>query len=237
MKKTLLSIFAICVALNSFATIHFFYGHSINNSTYHIDLNNDGITDFDFVQAGTTDSVICYSGAEIEVSSGVPAMYNNGGSIGSLPWAGGRYSLADFAGQGQKYVGLRVTVGANKYYGWASISVDAALTQMDMHSWAYSDVANSPIMAGETAIENTVAINPTFSIKPNPVQDVLVVSVTAKENHDAIIQICDMNGRVVKQENTNTKTTEVSVADLNSGIYVVSYIEGAVITRKKFVKN
>jgi hypothetical protein len=92
-------------------------------------------------------------------------------------------------------------------------------------------------MAGETAIENTIAINPTFSIKPNPVQDVLVVSVTAKENHDAIIQICDMNGRVVKQENTNSKTTEVSVADLNSGVYIVSYIEGAVVTRKKFVKN
>lgn len=202
-------------------------------------MNNDGINDFDYSHSGTTATLACLSSyAEVETSSGAPAMYNSGGSIGSLPWSSGSYSLADFAGQGDKFVGLRVTVGANKFYGWAHIQVsDAPINSITMYGWAYSDIANSPIMAGETAIENTIAINPTFSIKPNPVQDVLVVSVTAKENHDAIIQICDMNGRVVKQENTNTKTTEVSVADLNSGIYVVSYIEGAVITRKKFVKN
>lgn len=77
----------------------------------------------------------------------------------------------------------------------------------------------------------------TFTMFPNPAKDVLNISA-----NDAVamntITVTDINGRTVKQQNiAGVSSTQVNVADLNTGMYFISIETEQGKGTAKFMKN
>jgi hypothetical protein len=58
---------------------------------------------------------------------------------------------------------------------------------------------------------------------PNPANDKVTVSVAGMAPKDATITVTDMAGRVLRHVTANGATTDINVADLPSGIYLLKY--------------
>ena len=76
-----------------------------------------------------------------------------------------------------------------------------------------------------------------FNLYPNPVLDVLYFEIESQSN--STIQIIDILGRVVFKSDLSAGiiTGELSVSDLNAGIYVVSVRSNDTVMSKKMVKR
>lgn len=101
------------------------------------------------------------------------------------------------------------------------------------------DGANSNIIGIDTfSVDRTLSTDDFFKnnfvVFPNPVKDVLNIS-NLNATDITKISISDINGRVVKEVNSNVSS--ISVNDLNAGVYFlkINTLEGSVTT--KIVKN
>ena len=76
-----------------------------------------------------------------------------------------------------------------------------------------------------------------FNLYPNPVLDVLYFEIESQSN--STIQIIDVLGRVVFKSDLSAGviTGELSVSDLNAGLYVVSVRSNDTVMSKKMVKR
>ena len=76
-----------------------------------------------------------------------------------------------------------------------------------------------------------------FNLYPNPVIDMLYFEIESQSN--STIQIIDVLGRVVFKSDLSAGITtgELSVSDLNAGIYVVSVRSNETVMSKKMVKR
>jgi hypothetical protein len=148
------------------------------NSSYNLDVNNDGISDFTF----TLDAVpfICdppgFCGWFIFTLVETPAsgngaegspparltfgdqigpsqtFYEGTGTMASLwgqdNWGGGEGNRGLNRKRG--YLGLSFQIDGETYYGWAKISVNMKTGVVTLGGYAYETVANMPINAGRT---------------------------------------------------------------------------------------
>ena len=79
-------------------------------------------------------------------------------------------------------------------------------------------------------------IGGTLAIYPNPVKDVLNVK-TETMNFESF-QIYDVKGRVVKDVIVNQNSSQLNVADLESGVYMIKIVtDQGSSTTKKFIKQ
>lgn len=73
-------------------------------------------------------------------------------------------------------------------------------------------------------------------VSPNPAKDVLTIS-----NQDTTfnsIEVTDLNGRVVAATKPNAvETTQVNIADLSAGVYMVKIVSDKGTVTKKIIKN
>jgi hypothetical protein len=77
--------------------------------------------------------------------------------------------------------------------------------------------------------------NSDVNIFPNPAKDILGIKLSiAKE---AIIQIVNLNGIVVKSVNLQEDYLEIDISDLSDGIYIIKFYLGDKIAYKRFIKN
>ncbi len=79
-----------------------------------------------------------------------------------------------------------------------------------------------------TAVETITSVN-TWSVQPNPVQDVneITIKMDSREAFDADVIFYDITGKVVKQINQQRfnigdSKVNISVNDLNNGMYVIA---------------
>lgn len=138
--------------------------------SYQLDLNNDGTTDFQFnLQHGTTLSidqirvVASASNAALRATSDPYAGYyyasalNNGALIDGNASFDYKVILASHSGGyfgnwidvSDRFLGLKLVVNSNTYYGWARLSVNAACNQLIVHDYAVDTIANEAIAAGD----------------------------------------------------------------------------------------
>jgi hypothetical protein len=68
------------------------------------------------------------------------------GILGQIPVQQG-----SFLNQSNKFLGAKLTAGANTYYGWVELSVNTNASQITIHGFGYQSTANSQILAGEGA--------------------------------------------------------------------------------------
>lgn len=113
----------------------------------------------------TTSNAIAYSGVAFSYKLTLPlsagstigasksfSYYNLLGVVSywstALGSAGGNGYFGNFTNQGEKYMGLRFTVGGNIHYGWARIQVDSANYGFTLMDYAYETCPDKSIEAG-----------------------------------------------------------------------------------------
>lgn len=76
------------------------------------------------------------------------------------------------------------------------------------------------------------------SVFPNPVKDNIKIKINGNTNKSLIIEILDMNGKVLRQEPVfyGNGTLNINLAKLGSGIYFVKVMNNENIIFDKFVK-
>lgn len=207
---------------------------------YPLDLNNDAIIDFyiqigqievkcfpqnsnaylgDFVgglhltQALSSSSTICASQATWYDS-------NNAGTMASV------LSTSYWLGVTNKYLGLKLIVGSNTYYGWARLDSINPSGPFIIRDYAYNSTPNACIQAGQITLGITKNTNKNVSsIFPNPFSSSTVIQ-TSVNLKNASLTICNSYGQIVKRvENISGQTISVSRDNLASGLYFIRLTE------------
>ncbi|MBK8845919.1 MAG: T9SS type A sorting domain-containing protein [Bacteroidetes bacterium] len=159
--------------------------------TYNVDLNNDGVNDYSIssIRSGN----ICQHGGMVYRSQVKVAAFNanavvavtnttypramnfnnvissglslsTSGFVFSKYWGNcGTGSLNLWPNSVDRYLGLKLIVGANTYYGWARMQVVFGYQPtFIIKDYAYNTIPNQPILAGETSC-TTPTVNLTQS--------------------------------------------------------------------------
>jgi hypothetical protein len=149
-------------------------------SFYHLDLNHDGIGDFNInicscepesnpliisskrnvgnmaiEQPGFSYSAAALvSGAPIGPKQAFKGVYGGG----AMFMAGAGYSTSGkpvsngpWIGVTGRYLGLKFMINGEVHYGWARLTVGKRLSHIVLTGYAYETIANRPIKAGQTS--------------------------------------------------------------------------------------
>ena len=87
------------------------------------------------------------------------------------------------------------------------------------------------------AVDSIVLTEDTFSISPNPANEIIKISNNMNININSI-SITDLNGRIVKTEKvSNVANIEINVSDLTTGMYLMNINSDKGIVTKKIMKK
>lgn len=207
------------------------------NATYALDLNNDTIVDF-LIQFDLSDKVMCkpqnnnaYSGdfaggnylpwalaSSISICDSLQTWYDYS-KPGVMAWG---TNIGQWVGATNKYLALKLIVGANTYYGWVRIDVLAISSSFTIKDYAYQSTPKACIKSGQTTlgIKEYSAKN-YLTVSPNPITASTTIQTTDNLNN-ATLTIYNAQGQAVKQvKNINGQTVSVSRDMLPNGIYFI----------------
>jgi hypothetical protein len=91
-------------------------------------------------------------------------------------------------------------------------------------------------VAFENNIANTFEDNHFINVYPNPASDKLNICLD-KEESNGLIRIYTSMGSLIKTVPINQNTSEISVSDLNAGIYIVEFSSKKEAIKKKLIIN
>lgn len=120
----------------------------------------------------------------------------------------------DWIGKSNKYVGFKFLINSKVHYGWIELSVNSK-KDVIIYGFAYEDVANKAIKAGEKNSSSTSVLDiesKQISVYPVPVQDVVIIE---GDNVSSVL-LMDISGRAIKIFRDN-KTLNLS--GYSSGVY------------------
>jgi hypothetical protein len=222
------------------------------NATYPLDLNNDGITDFAIQFAGAQ-NVVCFPagsnayggniGGTLHLAYALPYGYNICDTLATWYDAtnpgtmGGGTSVGYWPNVTDKYLALKLIVGANTYYGWARFDFLFGSGSFTVKDYAYESTPNTCIKAGQGPL--SITDNSTqniFSIAPNPMMSSATIS-SSSYLKNATVLICNATGQLVKEvKNISGNSVTLFRGDLPNGIYFVQLEEdGKIIAVEKLV--
>ncbi len=93
-----------------------------------------------------------------------------------------------------------------------------------------------PFVINGTLGVNENSFEASISLSPNPVKNVLSISVTSDTTINAY-EIFDVNGKVVKAMNSNSSISEINVSELSIGNYILKLQSDKGVASKKFIKE
>jgi len=134
------------------------------------------------------------------------------------------------------YVGFRIKLNNNIYYGWGKVKVTGSSTSGYSATWsqiAYNSTPDADILAGQTSdVGVDEYANQALSIYPNPVQNVLFIN-----SRDLIqsVTIYNMEGKMMFNEAMTDG--EVNVDELPAGLYMAAVKVNDRLETIKFVKR
>jgi hypothetical protein len=76
-----------------------------------------------------------------------------------------------------------------------------------------------------------------LNLYPNPATQYVVLDLSMEEEMDGMVMITDMLGRQCFQQKANGTNVRISVADLPTGMYFLTYTDGKYKTTRKFMKK
>ncbi len=140
------------------------------------------------------------------------------------------------------FVGLRIHVGTDQFYGWLRCDVAADASFIIIKDYAYNSIPDSCILAGQGIATNNNEISESaneFSLQlyPNPTKAIL--KLTTKERLiNSVLTVYDFAGRVVKQEagitlNSNA-VYSLDMSMLHAGSYLLEVRSSQNSIIKKF---
>lgn len=140
-----------------------------------------------------------------------------------------------FGGNNNVSITSILTESANIYIGGVyegSADLDPTSTVLTLNSNGAKDFFLQKYT--EASLSNSSFENLNFSIYPNPVSSTLNLKT---ELNDFNYTIYSIEGKIVKQGNSNMSETSVDVSNLNSGIYLVELESNGSKTIQKIIKN
>ena len=153
------------------------------------------------------------------------------GPLGQIPIQQG-----NFLNQSHKFLGGKLVAGANTYYGWVELSVNANASQITLHGFGYQSTPDAQILAGEGAnsgLEN-IALYDKVTIIGTP--DHVSINVTP----DVIgskVSFVSMSGQEVSSSILTDVNNTLSFDNLSTGIYqVVIETKTEKTTQRVYVK-
>lgn len=220
-----------------------------NGGFYNLDLNNDVTVDYKIsIVTGPSYAYVKIDRMNTNDMAGsmfdatTPAMSANAAIDQSLTW--NMYNMNYLAivstmstqgtwiGVTNKYLGLQLHVGPNIYYGWARLDVNSSATGFTIKDYAYNNVANQQILAGQTTVGvDELTSNPGVSI--STFGNLAKVNFSDFQNTAATVVVTDMLGKDVMTIMVTEAQTELNLEFLNSGIYFIGVREEKYMTTKK----
>ena len=238
---------------------------------YNIDLNNDGINDYkiscsrsggicplapssrlyiNFISDSALNSNAVVTGTSITY----PLAMNLNDSISSgLSFSSFGYLRRNTSGGPctgtfgvwsysiDRYLGLKLIVGGNTYYGWARMQIDVVtgIPSCTIKDYAYNSIPNQPILAGDTGTVPTGIFENSFSssinLFPNPANNHLTIAL-GSNNKNVEVAIADMTGKIIYTTIAyETNRIEVNTSEFAEGIYIVQIQSGEFISTKKLI--
>lgn len=232
MKKLLLILSVALSAKMHSAIIVTSINQGFSTNDCNIDLDINGIDDFKiFRPAFNTIDVGCQHGnALVQVNGGgnaIAYMYN--ATIGASTWSNTSAALMNaFYGQGLRYIGVKIIVAGQTYYGWVSVAVASDANTFTVYEYAYQNTPNTTIKAGEIDVigifENQIA-KKNFTVYPNPVSVNGTLFFDKNLNQDMSITLFDFIGKEILHASLKNNTFNFSEANLCKGIYFIRVFE------------
>jgi len=216
-----------------------FGGDSLN---FLLDLDNDGITDYDIDHRPGTNSAnaIRVLNSEYNAILGMNAggnynypwalnysdVISNGAStwlyhsvFQTLNWNSCSYTYSQWCGVTDKYLGLEFHIGGVVHYGWARLDVPLDSSGWVIKDYAYNSTPDAPILAGQTmifGIEDQSFNNFSYFVNTNN-----QLNLRADLPLEGV-QLFNVAGQqVVSQKLANTNEV-VDLASFTTGVYFVT---------------
>ncbi len=234
LQKTIGLCLLLCFCKSTYAQVVYTdIPDATPSATYPLDLNNDAIVDF-VIQFGN--GIICmpqnnnaYAGKLVS-SNYLPWALPTATAICDTlsTWYGANKpgtmalgtSMGFWPGAVDKYLALKLVVGANTYYGWARFDVLASAGSFTIKDYAYESTANACIQTGVTNLGiSQKIVMPSMTIAPNPFTNNTTI-VLNQANEHATLRLYNVYGQLVKTfDNNFGHTITLSRDQLPSGLY------------------
>lgn len=138
--------------------------------TYEIDFNNDATQEFEIRTQYTTISFssVIYTTYSAGIFEGNPAFGIIGGAggvdaldfnnpikqnsvfnAGIYAWNLGYHGFGNFAEEGDKYIGVKFSIGANIHYGWILVNLNSNCSEMVVKAFGYEFQPDVGVLAGD----------------------------------------------------------------------------------------
>lgn len=221
-----------------------------NGAEYDLDLNNDATVDFkititsngaavkmaaealgDNAIAGTYSSPYIYPSAfALNEVIGDSRTWNSGAgqtlaSSGYFQGAYGHWFAAV-----DKYMGLRLKVGTDNFYGWMRMDVAEDGKSFVIKDYAYESEDGTSITAGNTGNVGITPVN-AAGIKVFAADQQVHVQLSNAEEGDVVFT--NLVGQTLKAVKINSSEMTIDMADQPTGIYMVTVRQqGEVFTKK-----
>lgn len=141
-------------------------------------------------------------------------------------------SIGQFLGAGDKYLGVKFTVGTNVHYGWVRLDLSSLSDSLTIKDYAYHSTPNTPIAAGDTGL--TVGLNNTNKLKAFDffaTEGKIVFK--DKLEKTSVLSIYDLSGKLIERRSLNKEPNEVLLKQQLNGVYVVELRSEDGVRRKK----
>lgn len=153
------------------------------------------------------------------------------GILGQIPVQQG-----NFRDQSNKFLGAKLTAGANTYYGWVELSVNTNASQITIHGYGYQSTANTQILAGEGASSGLEFISLADKVTIVGTPEHVNINVTP-DLIGSSVSFVSMSGQTLKTDQLNDVNNALSFDDLSTGIYQVVVSNGIEqTTQRVYVK-
>ncbi|WP_417602543.1 T9SS type A sorting domain-containing protein [Owenweeksia hongkongensis] len=216
-----------------------------NNEDFTFTLNGIGASMYSIGISTTHDIYAIHAANNTYYAAALWAGYSFGSSsyVGGL-WADYTKNVklddntnSPFKGAKERFIGFRLEDSGNYYYGWILVELTAGL-ELKIKSFAYEDVANTPILVGDTG-SKFISLSESevdgVKLYPSIVSDYLNISSNSIINE---IRIFSLIGTEVYTVSPNKSEVELNLSKLTSGQYILRLTNSnGQVSTQKFVRR
>jgi len=237
------------------------------NDSIGIDLNGDAIMDFgiklrsgifssvqyysvgfinfnsnsaigDTVIFGTNTYGSCYAlNSNAPINNTVKWINESGGSaLAGMYTTGGTWGK--WLGVMDKYLGLKLRIGANTYYGWARLDIAADAKSFTIKDYAYEQTPDLQILAGATA---TTSVNETDiedRVSLYSFNNEIYINFKNLNGSKGYVTVSNILGQEVSKTNITDQQMKLIVNDPNGSLFIVKVeLDSGIVTRKVYLKG
>lgn len=229
-----------------------------NNAITRVDVNQDGVDDFEFLLIDSTFSGTIPWGklqvTGIQLGNDVVGFVTSGYSYVSLlqqsspvvnnapfisagimaeaPQFGASYPLWN-NGVTDGYMGFRIDVNGQSHYGWMRLDVASDAKSAVLKDLAFNGSPGDPILCGQSMSAED-ALGEALSVFQSD-QELILEVPSALLNSE--IQISDVYGRIIHRTHATDQTVRIDWSTRSRGLYVVSLLHsGQIHSRKVMIR-